>query len=209
MKKIGPQATLVLACGAYALQALLVLASGPAFAERADKNKPIQIEADSAVYDDAKKIMRIEGRVVVTKGTLVMRAAKIEQREDASGNQFMIATSKPNERVFFRQKRDGVEEFMEGEAERIEYDGKLDTVRLSGRAVMRRLRGSVVADESVGSLIVFNNATETLSLNGAPATANAPQQRVRLMLTPKADAAAAPSGGVANPALKNSESVKP
>jgi lipopolysaccharide export system protein LptA len=200
---------------------LLVLACGPAFAERADRNKPIQIEANSAVYDEAKKIMVIEGRVSITKGTLSMRAGRVEQREDAAGNQFMTATATAGERVSFRQKRDGVNEFMEGEAERIEYDGKADVVRLSGKAVMRRLRGTVVADESTGNLIVFNNATETLSINGGTAggtansasTANAPQGRVRMMLTPKVDTSSAapvsPSGGVANPALKNSESVKP
>jgi lipopolysaccharide export system protein LptA len=211
MKKTSPQATLVLACGAYALQALLALASWPAFAERADKSKPIQIEANSAVYDDAKKTMVIEGRVSVTKGTLVLRAGRVEQREDTAGNQFMTAIATSGERVFFRQKRDGVDEFMEGEAERIEYDGKADTVRLSGKAVMRRLRGTALADESAGNLIVFNNSTETLSINGGTATASASQGRVRMMLTPKIDAAAAPSpsGGVANPALKNSESVKP
>lgn len=200
--------------GSQATLALLVLACSPAFAERADRNKPIQIEANSAVYDEAKKMMVIEGRVSVTKGTLSLRAGRVEQREDTAGNQFMTATATAGERVFFRQKRDGVDEFMEGEAERIEYDGKADVVRLSGRAVMRRLRGTTVSDESTGNLIVFNNSTETLSINGGTAggTANstsAPQGRVRMMLTPKTESAAAPAGGVANPALKNSESVKP
>jgi lipopolysaccharide export system protein LptA len=149
-----------------------------------------------------------------------LRAGRVEQREDTAGNQFMTATATAGERVFFRQKRDGVDEFMEGEAERIEYDGKADVVRLSGRAVMRRLRGTAVADESTGNLIVFNNATETLSINGGvassgvnAASANAPQGRVRMMLTPKMDAtagsSAVTSGGVANPALKSSELVKP
>jgi lipopolysaccharide export system protein LptA len=203
---------MMMACPLQALLVLalpLALACSPAFAERADKNKPIQIEANSAVYDDAKKTMVIEGRVSVTKGTLSLRAGRVEQREDAAGNQFMTATATAGERVFFRQKRDGVDEFMEGEAERIEYDGKADTVRLSGKAVMRRLRGTLLADESAGNLIVFNNTTETLSINGGAATASAPQGRVRMMLTPKIDASVAPSGGVTNPALKNSESVKP
>ncbi len=216
MKKTSPQAKLTLTCAAYALQALLVLAWGPAFAERADKNKPLNLEADSARYDDAKKIMVAEGAVLITKGTMVMRAARIEQREDKEGNQFLQATPKAGERVFFRQKREGLDEFMEGEAERIEYDGKADVLKLVGRAVMRRLRGNTLADESSGNQIVFNNFTETLNVNGTPAgtasaSGGAPQGRVRMMLSPKVDknAAPAPSGGVANPALKSSEAVKP
>ncbi len=196
------------------LQALLVLVSGPVFAERADKNKPLNLEADSARYDDAQKIMVAEGAVLITKGTMVMRAARLEQREDPEGNQFLVATSSASGRVFFKQKREGLDEFMEGEAERIDYDGKADVLKLTGRAVMRRLRGAAIADESTGSLIVFNNFTETLSINGASVGAlagSAPQGRVRMMLTPKPDktAAPAPSGGVPAPALKITENAKP
>jgi lipopolysaccharide export system protein LptA len=216
MIKTRPQATLALACATSLLQALLVLASGPALAERADKNKPLILEADSARYDDAKKIMVAEGGVLITKGTMVMRAARIEQREDKDGNQFLQATAKAGERVFFKQKREGLDEFMEGEAERIEYDGKADVLKLLGRAAMRRLRGSTLADESSGNQIVFNNFTETLSVNGAPAgtpstASGAPTGRVRMMLSPKVDKSAvpAPAGGVASPELKSSETVKP
>lgn len=211
-----PKAPLSFTCAASLLQALLVLASGSVFAERADKNKPLNLEADSARYDDAKKIMVAEGAVLITKGTMVMRAAKIEQREDKEGNQFLVATPKAGERVYFRQKREGLDEFMEGEAERVEYDSKADVLKLVGRAVMRRLRGGAVADESSGNQIVFNNYTETLSLNGAPAgvasaAGAAPAGRVRMMLSPKIDKTVtpAPTGGVPAPTLKITENAKP
>ncbi len=215
---ISLQASFHKTSGLAALQALRVLACGLALgflspfalAEKADKDKPINLEADSAVYDDVKQVMVVEGRVLVTKGTLVLRATRLEQREDRDGYQFMDATAKAGERVFFRQKREGLDEFMEGEANRIEYDGKLDVLKLTGKAVMRRLRGSVVADESMGNVIVFNNMTETLSINGvaAPssttnnATSQAPSQRVRMMLSPKTDATkpqAAPAGAAQPP----------
>lgn len=197
------QAICGMACG-------LVLGSTSlaAFAEKADKDKPINLEADSANYDDAHQIMIAEGRVLVTKGTLALRASRLEQREDPEGNQFMVATTKVGDRVFFRQKREGLDEFMEGEADRIEYDGRADVVRLSGKAVMRRLRGAVLADESTGNLIVFNNTTETMSINGKPATANTPSQRVRMMLSPKADKTAAPTGGVPTPSLRGATQVE-
>lgn len=197
------QALCGVACGVF-----LLSASPSAQAERADKNKPMNLEADSAKFDDVRQIMVMEGRVLVTKGTLVLRAARIEQREDPEGNQFMVATAKPGEQVFFRQKREGLDEFMEGEADRIDYDGKADTVRLAGKAVMRRLRGAVLADESIGSLIVFNNTTETMNINGSLATASTPSQRVRMMLSPKADKTAPPTGGVAAPVLRGAAQLE-
>jgi lipopolysaccharide export system protein LptA len=214
MIKTRPRHMRLLACTMPVLQALLVLTCGPVFAERADKNKPLNLEADAARYDDAQKVMVAEGAVLVTKGTMMMRAARLEQREDKDGNQFLVATSSAGGRVLFKQKREGLDEFMEGEAERIDYDGKADVLKLTGRAVMRRLRGSTVADESIGNQIVFNNVTETLSMNGAPAGAvagTAPQGRVRMMLSPKLDKAAAsvPTGGVPAPALKSSETARP
>ncbi|MFM2084058.1 MAG: lipopolysaccharide transport periplasmic protein LptA [Pseudomonadota bacterium] len=191
------------ACG------LALVASSPAvLAEKADKDKPINLEADSAQYDDVKQVMVAEGRVLVTKGTLVLRATKVEQREDPEGNQFMVATAKPAERVFFRQKREALDEFMEGEAERIDYDGKADVMRLSGKAVLRRLRGAILADESMGNLIVFNNTTETMNINGSPASASAPPQRVRMMLSPKADKSLPPTGGVTTPVLRGTSQIE-
>lgn len=197
------QTLLGVACG------LILGASSPAaFAEKADKDKPINLEADLAKYDDVKQVMIAEGRVLVTKGTLVLRASRLEQREDPEGNQFMVATTKAGDRVFFRQKREGLDEFMEGEADRIDYDGKADVVRLSGKAVLRRLRGAVLADESTGNLIVFNNTTETMNINGQPATASAPSQRVRMMLSPKVDKTTPPTGGVAAPVLRGATQVE-
>ncbi len=197
------QALCGLACGL-----VLCFSSPMALAEKADKNKPLNLEADSANYDDVKQLMVVEGRVLVSKGTLVLRAARVEQREDPEGNQFMVATAKAGEQVFFRQKREGLDEYMEGEADHIDYDGKADIVRLAGKAVLRRLRGSTLADESRGNLIVFNNTTETMNLNGSQATTSLPGQRVRMMLSPKADKAAAPTGGVPTPALRGSDQVE-
>lgn len=164
-----------------------------AWAEKADRNKPINLEADSAVYDDAKQVMVAQGHVIVTKGTLLMRADRLEQREDRDGSQYMTATAKAGGRVFFRQKRDGLDEYMEGEAQQIEYDGKADVIRLIGKAVLRRLQGATLADESTGELIVFNNATESISLQGGDASSNKTPERVRMMLSPRNEKSTAPT----------------
>ena len=100
-----------------------------AHAERADRNKPLNAEADTLRYDDARQTSVFAGNVVITKGTIVIRGAQVEVRQDAQGNQFGLVTGKPGS---FRQKREGVDEHIEGQAERIEYDSKAETVKFTG-----------------------------------------------------------------------------
>ena len=178
-------------------------------AEKADKNKPLNVEADSGRYDDLKQVGTFTGNVVVTKGTMTLRAAQIEVRQTPDGYHHGLATALPGQFATFSQKRDGVDETIRGEATRIEYDGKNDTVKLIDRAVIRRYRGATLADEAAGSLIMYDNLREVFSVVGGPSAATPanPSGRVRATLAPRqegpADAASAPGGAVlkASPAL--------
>jgi lipopolysaccharide export system protein LptA len=165
--------------------------SGAAQAERADRNKPLNAEADALRYDDAKQTSVFTGNVVITKGSIVIRGAQVEVRQDNAGNQFGLVTGKPG---FFRQKREGLDEFIEGQAERIEYDSKVDTVKFVGAAVLRRFKGTQLNDETVGSVITYNSGNDTFSVDGGPGsrTAANPSGRVRAMLTPVPKDAPAP-----------------
>ncbi len=184
---------------AFAIHASLSLVMGlwsaGVWAERADRDKPLNIEADNLRHDELKKTSVFTGRVVATKGSIVMRGNRLEVRQDADGHQFAVLSAKDNERAFFRQKREGLNEFMEGEAQTIEYDGRADQVLLSERAELRRLRGTVVSDEIVGQTISYNNLTEVFSVDGkaqgGKAAATAPSGikpdggRVRAVLSPR------------------------
>ena len=183
----------------FAIALALTLGAAPSGAEKADRNKPLNIEADSGRYDDLKQIGTFTGNVVVTKGTLTMRAAQIEVRQAPDGYQHGLATALPGQLASFSQKRDGADETIQGEAERIEYDGKADTVRFINRAVVRRYRGATLADETAGSLITYDNSRELFSVTGgeSAATPANPGGRVRATLTPRdvsADAAASQPG---------------
>ncbi len=158
-----------------------------AHAEKADRTKPLNVEADNGRYDDVKQLGIFTGNVVVTKGTMSMRAAHIEVRQTPDGAQFGIATADEGKRAIFRQKRDGLDEYIEGEGERIEYDGKADVVRFINRAVIRRFRGAVLADETAGSTIVYDNVAEVFNVVGGAtaATPTNPSGRVRAVLTPR------------------------
>ena len=181
---------------------LLLGLAVPAWAERADRDKPMNIEADALRYEDQKQLSTFTGKVLVTKGTIVMRGARLEVRQDSAGNQFGTLSAEAGKRAFFRQKREGLDEYIEGEGETIEYDSKADTVRLIRRAEMRRLEGATLLDQVLGSLIVYNNRTEVYTVDGAPtagAPSAAPGGRVRATLAPRQSGGAAPAASA--PAL--------
>jgi lipopolysaccharide export system protein LptA len=106
-----------------------------AFAEAADRDKPIELEADTVTVNDAKKISTYTGTVVLTQGTLVIHADKLVVHEDSEGFQHSTSTGNP---TTFKQKREGKNEYMEGSAQRIEYDGRMDKVQLYTKAWVKR-----------------------------------------------------------------------
>lgn len=160
-------------------------------AEKADRNKPLLVEADLVRLDDLKQTSILSGRVVLTKGSILIRGAKVELREDAQGYQFGLISAEPGQLAFFRQKREGLDEYFEGEGETIQYDGRADTAKFSGKAQLRRYRGATLADEFLGAEIVYNNTTEVYSIDGTPSqgAANAPAGRVRMMIGAKPEPA--------------------
>jgi lipopolysaccharide export system protein LptA len=174
------------------LSALLALAaltatSLPAGAEKADRFKPLNTESDlPGRIDLLNQVVVLNGNVVVTQGTMIIRASRIEVRETPDGYHTAVATGSPGRHATFRQKRDEPNEWIEGDAERLEYDGKSDVVRFVNDASLRRLVGATKAEEINGNLITYNSATEVMEVaGGAPATAANPGGRVRAVLTPR------------------------
>ncbi|MFT3718538.1 lipopolysaccharide transport periplasmic protein LptA [Pseudorhodoferax sp.] len=168
--------------------AVLALAAGLAQAERADRDKPMNVEADAMRYDDLKQVNVFTGRVVVTKGTILARGERVEVWKDAQGYQFGTITAAPGQRAFYRQKREGLDEFIEGEGEVIHYDGRADKVTFTRRAIMRRLAKDKLQDEVTGDVIVYNNVTEVFTVDAARPGAKDPSGRVRAMLSPQPSA---------------------
>lgn len=162
-----------------------------AMAEKNDRSKPMNIEADALRYDDVKQLSVFTGHVVLTKGSIVVRGQQLEVRQDPEGYQFALVTGSADALAFFRQKREGLDEFIEGEGETIEYDGRADQVKFIKKAHMRRFRGATLADEITGALIIYDNLTDKFSVDGSASkgAAPAPGGRVRAVLTPKPEAA--------------------
>jgi lipopolysaccharide export system protein LptA len=158
-----------------------------AFAEKADRDKPMNIEADALKHDDQKQLTTFTGKVLMTKGSLVLKAARMEVKQDGQGHQIAKVSAEPGERIFFRQKREGLDDYTEGEAESAIYNSQADTLLLSSRAELRLLRGNVVADRLQGQQIMLNNTTEVFTVDGKSNTAGASSsQRVKATLSPRA-----------------------
>ena len=158
----------------------LLLAAACAQAERADRDKPLTIEADKpGIVDIARKTVMFEGKVVIAQGTLRIRAERVELREVEHGYRQAIASGTAGAPASFSQKRDGFDETFVGAAERIEYEDRGDVVRFTGAAVVRRMRADVVADEISGHQIVYDNRAERFSVVGQDGG------RVRAVLAPR------------------------
>src|ERR1700760_4541588 len=145
-----------------AFAALSLAAFAPAaHAERADNDKPLNVEADNMTYDDLKQVNVFTGHVVATKGTIVIKADRVEVTQDPQGYQFATGISSGGNLSYFRQKREGLDEYIEGTATRIDYDGKEDLTTLTTNATVRRLQGlTALLDQVHGSVITYDGQND-------------------------------------------------
>jgi lipopolysaccharide export system protein LptA len=150
-----------------------------AMAEQADRDKPVHLEANQVLIDDARQFRSFEGRVQLFQGTLNIQADRIEVREDADGYQHLTATGHPAK---FRQRYEGSEEYAEGYGERIEYDTRAETVDFYDHARVKRGH-----DEVQGARITYSTKTEVFKASGDNASQTPGNDRVRAVLQPKRD----------------------
>ncbi len=185
------------ACRRGLVAGLLCASLMPAVAEKADRNQRMVLESDKpCVVNMAKQTSQCSGNVVIAQGTLLIRADRVELREASDGYRVATALGAADKAAYYRQKRDGVDEFVEGNGQRIDYDERAGTLRFDGKATVRRLRAGVIADEIHGDVLVWDSTAEQFSAQGTAATANTPGSRVRMVLAPRVPASGA-SGAAA------------
>jgi lipopolysaccharide export system protein LptA len=159
---------------------LAFLLAAPAWAEKADREKPTQIEANRMSADDTRRMNIFEGNVVLTKGTIAVRADRIVVRQDPEGFQMTTATGSP---VRFKQRMDPKEgdkegRWMDGEAMRIEIDERKQTIELFDNARVNR-----GGDEVAGNYIFVDQRSDFFSVTAGKGSQ---QGRVRATIQPKA-----------------------
>lgn len=153
-------------------------------AEKADRNKPVYLEADRATVEDVKRkesnrISVFTGNVILTQGTMRISADKVIMKEDLNGFRYATATG---DLVSFRQKRDGMDEYVEGWSQRVEYDSKVNKIELFRQARLKR--GS---DEVQGDYISYDMNSEFFKVIGSKERGieTGPDKRVRITIQPK------------------------
>ena len=193
----------------FAALASAMLAAFPAWAEKADRDKPVNIEADRVSVDDVKKVQAFEGNVQLSKGTLVIRAERIVVIQDDDGYQRGVATGSAGVLPTFRQKREAQDGYIEGEAERIEHDAKAEKTQFFNRA---RVKSGL--DEVRGQFISYDALTEKYFVTSGPNGTRAQPgsgERVRAVIQPKskdgAPAAASRPATAITPTLKGAQSI--
>ena len=182
------------------LPLLVALTAFAAHAEKADRSKPMVFTADKqGRLDGVNQRTELVGDVIITQGTLQLRAEKVDVRETRDGYHQAFASGAAGQPVSFRQSLDKPGEAIDGVADQLEYDTRTETVRFIGNAKVRSSRGATVMDEVTGAVIVYNSRTEVFTLEGGSASPN-PNGRTRIVMMPRqqpADAAAsAPQPGL-------------
>jgi lipopolysaccharide export system protein LptA len=154
-----------------------------AWALSGDRLQPIVVEADRpGSLDLQRQVVVFNGKVQIQQGTLRIEADRVEVRELPGGARAAIATGSP---ARYRQQRDVAGEWVEGSADRIEYDSQAGTLRLIGNGAVRRLRDGKAADEITGALITWDDRAELFSVEGSATAVGTPGGRVRAVLTPR------------------------
>ncbi|MES3024556.1 MAG: lipopolysaccharide transport periplasmic protein LptA [Pseudomonadota bacterium] len=177
------------------LAAVMALVAATAWAERADSNKPISITYETFDADDVSQIKTFTGNVVLTRGTLIMKAEKAVLREDKEGYQSVVLTAAPGKLATFRQKRDGGPDlWVEGQAERIEYDDRSELVKLFSRAQIRQIDGGTMSNEIDSEFISYDSRKEQFVVRNDASGVNKPGKgRGTLIIAPKKPRAPAPA----------------
>jgi len=184
----------------------LAMAAGHAAAEKADRTKPIEINAASGTSDLANNIQTLEGNVVLVQGTMRITADRMRLVRDAKDHIFAELFANAGGQISFREKREGFSDFMEGSADRAEFDDKANTIKFFSRAKLKN-----GGDELSGEFIYYNSVTEVLqALGRIPDAKGGPKvatptgdNRVKIVIQPRAEIAreaaknAPTDGGVA------------
>ena len=151
-------------------------------AEKADRDKPTQIEANRMSADDARRLTIFDGNVVLTRGTMRLTADRVVVRQDAEGFQFATATGKP---ARFRQRQDAKPpetegQWMEGEALRMEMDDRNGKIELYDDARVKR-----GGDDVAGNYIMLDQRSDFFSVSTGKDGKEAPSGRVKATIQPK------------------------
>ena len=157
------------------------------------------IRAQDSVGSLVSKVNTLSGNVELRRGTLLITSDRGVVTEDAEGYQHIVMTAAQDGKpVCFRQKRDGgPNQWFEGQALRLEYDEKTETVDLQSQAQVRRTSDGELTDEVSGERIIYTSVTETYAVQQLPGGAAGGDRRGTMVLQPRKDPLLSPASATA------------
>jgi lipopolysaccharide export system protein LptA len=129
----------------FLFSAALLLATGPAFATKADLDKPIEIDSVNQTIDLKNNISIFEKKVSISQGSLSIKAELLKvHRSNQQGSELFIATGNPA--TYSQTLDDG--KLISAQANNIRYDVKTRSLVISGDAVLKQ-NDSVVSGKTI------------------------------------------------------------
>lgn len=167
--------------------ALFGLAALGASAEKADAGKQAEILYNTLHVDEVTQTSTLTGDVVVTKGTLVLRAEKAVVKQTPEDDMLVTLNAGTGKLASFRQKRDGGPDlWVEGEAQRIEYDERTAVMKLFGSAKIRQTEGGRTTLENQAEFISYDSLREVfVARNEANGESKTGGTRGKMIIAPR------------------------
>lgn len=188
----------------HVLALVLTLSTGPAWAERADRDKEADVTADHSTLDDLHQINILTGHVLLTKGTMRLTGERMEHHQDERGYQYYVVDAAPGDLATFHERRDpvqvGVESTVDGVGERIEYDDKTDQVILLRRAVVKKFDNGEQREVLSGERIIYDGRKDSYEVEGRKSDGGSGRVHVVIPARSSSEAVpAAPAAAAAGP----------
>ena len=117
------------------------------------KNEPLRVDADSLQHDDKKLITTFEGNVVLTRNNLIIKGDILKLQQTDDGLAYGHIIGKP---ALFKQKREVYGDWIEGSAERLDYDERNSMFLLTGNASLKRKMNGQIKDEVSGDKLSYS-----------------------------------------------------
>ena len=160
-----------------------------AYAEKADSLQKAELSAEYSIFDGKKNVTTLTGHVELTRGTLIVPAERAVFSESSEKTRNFNLYGETGGQVFFRQKRDGGPDlWLEGVADRVEYDEKTELVKFITKARVRYMEGKRITQEQDGEFLSYDSLNDVFIATNSSSGKHVPGAgRVTLTLEPKAE----------------------
>ncbi len=138
-----------------------ICSADQAYAEKADQDKPVIVQAEKVSVNDVKQIYDLNGQILLIKGSIIVTGEDGHIQVDPQGYEFVDIKSMPDTVATFRQRREGIpDEFMQGLATQVVYDSKTELLTLTGDAHLKRLLNMQLLDQLRGWKIEYDDVKQ-------------------------------------------------